>query len=79
MIILFIVLLAGFYWADYNSHSASEALVKFAPILLIVLLIFDLLSFRMGEYPAWWRSARTHSRDYGPRWTAVAATNEFSP
>ena len=44
-----------FQEADQPSHSASDTLLKFAPGAIAVLLFFDLLCFRTGEYPAWWR------------------------
>ena len=54
-----IILTAGlvffFQRVDQNSHSASDTLINFAPFAIVILLIFDLLCFRIGEYPTWWK------------------------
>ncbi|MBI3589040.1 MAG: hypothetical protein HY093_01320 [Candidatus Liptonbacteria bacterium] len=44
-----------FQKVDQNSHSASDTLLNFAPYAITILLVFDLLCFRIGEYPSWWR------------------------
>lgn len=44
-----------FIHADRTSHSASDTFLASAPGGIIVLLIIDLICFRTGEYPNWWR------------------------
>ncbi len=44
-----------FTLVDARSHSGSDTLMNFAPWAIILGLIFDLICFRTGEYPAWWR------------------------
>ncbi len=46
-----------FLKTDQNSHSISDTLINFAPWAIAILLIFDLLCFRLGEYPSWWRKS----------------------
>ena len=41
--------------ADAESHSISDTFFRMAPGVIVVLLIFDIISFRTGEYPAWWK------------------------
>ena len=41
--------------ADAELRSVSDAFFKIAPGVIVVLLIFDIISFRTGEYPAWWK------------------------
>ena len=57
--IVTIILLAGaiksFLLADLHSHSGSDTLIAFAPAAISLLLIFDLLCFRLGQYPWWWK------------------------
>lgn len=54
-----LVLLASLFFffakADQNSHSTSDTLINFTPYAVSILLIFDLLCFRMGEFPSWWK------------------------
>lgn len=40
---------------DQSSHSTSDKLLNFSPYALSIMLIFDLLCFRLGEYPSWWK------------------------
>ena len=54
-LILFAILMLIISYADAGSHSASDTLLKAAPGIIIVFLIFDIISFRTGEYPAWWK------------------------
>ena len=44
-----------FLSADRASHSVSDTFFAAAPGGIIVLLIVDLICFRTGEYPSWWR------------------------
>ncbi len=44
-----------FFRADSASHSVSDTFFGAAPGIVIVFLIFDLISFRTGEYPSWWK------------------------
>lgn len=48
-------LIASFIWADARAHSASDTLISFAAPAIVILVIFDLISFRTGEYPHWWK------------------------
>ncbi|TSC81817.1 MAG: Uncharacterized protein G01um101420_821 [Parcubacteria group bacterium Gr01-1014_20] len=52
------LLIFFFQKVDQNSHSVSDTLINFAPYAIAILLIFDLLCFRMGEYPSWWRKRK---------------------
>lgn len=54
-IILTFLFVKIFLIVDMNSHSVSDTLFAFAPWAMSILLIFDLLCFRTGEYPSWWR------------------------
>ncbi len=56
--ILTVFFIFFFLKADQGSHSISDTLFKFAPFGIAVLLIFDLLCFRIGEYPNWWNPVR---------------------
>ncbi len=57
--VITLILAAAFIFffvkADQSSHSASDTLFNFVPYGTAILLIFDLLCFRIGEYPSWWR------------------------
>ncbi|MEP7162239.1 MAG: hypothetical protein ABI747_00535 [Candidatus Moraniibacteriota bacterium] len=44
-----------FFLIDRESHSASDTLLAFAPWVIALFALFDLLCFRTGEYPSWWR------------------------
>ncbi len=55
-IFTFFALLFVLMLADATSHSISDTLISTAPSAIIILLIFDLISFRTGEYPHWWRN-----------------------
>jgi len=52
---LTVVFLAVFIAADRSSHSVSDTFYAAVLPEIIVLLIFDIVSFRTGEYPSWWR------------------------
>jgi len=54
-IILIFAFVKLFILVDRNSHSVSDTLIAFAPWAVAIFLLFDLLCFRFGEYPAWWR------------------------
>jgi len=42
-----------------RSHRAgSDTLISFAPWAISILIIFDFLCFRFGEYPSWWRKGK---------------------
>lgn len=49
--------LAGilFVFVDSRSHSVSDTLLNFAPWAIALMAVFDMLCFRHGEYPWWWR------------------------
>ena len=60
-ILFFTVGVALFRMIDATSHSGSDTLLGFAPWAIALLAIFDLISFRFGEYPSWWRQAKKKS------------------
>ena len=41
-----------------NSFSPMDAIVSGAPGIIIILFLFDLITFRTGEYPNWWKKRR---------------------
>lgn len=48
--------LAMTFWsADWNADSLREMLFGVALPTIIILLIFDIIAFRTGEYPSWWK------------------------
>ena len=53
--LFFAAAVSAFIAVDARSHSASDTLIGVAPTLIILMLIFDIISFRTGEYPSWWR------------------------
>lgn len=40
---------------DSRSHSLSDTLIGFAPWFIALGCVFDLLCFRRGLYPSWWK------------------------
>ncbi|RJQ29064.1 hypothetical protein C4571_02275 [Candidatus Parcubacteria bacterium] len=54
-IVLGAAFLGVFCYVDARSHSASDTFYGVALPWIIVLLIFDIVSFRTGEYPGWWK------------------------
>ena len=54
-LVLGAALIKIFVFIDANSHSGSDTLITFAPWAIAILLLFDLLCFRFGEYPSWWK------------------------
>lgn len=53
-LVLAAAFVAIFMAIDYTSHSASDTLIGFAPWGVLILVIFDFLCFRFGQYPSWW-------------------------
>lgn len=53
----FLLLIGGklFLIIDSRSHSVSDTLIGFAPWFIALACIFDLLCFRRGLYPSWWK------------------------
>jgi hypothetical protein len=49
------ILVVVFLFVDAQSHSASDTLYGIALPYIVVFLIFDIISFRKGEYPEWWK------------------------
>jgi hypothetical protein len=47
-----------FILIDATSHSGSDTLIRFTPWFVSLALIYDLLCFRRGLYPWWWRQRR---------------------
>ncbi len=54
-IFLFAMAAALFRFVDSRSSSVSDTFLGFAPWFIALALVFDLLCFRRGEYPSWWR------------------------
>ncbi len=54
-LILFGVAGIIFSFIDSRSHSGSDTLIAFAPWAIALMALFDMLCFRHGEYPSWWR------------------------
>lgn len=51
-----LVLLVFFFRiAEATAPSVADVFGVFAPKAIIILLIFDIISFRTGEYPKWWK------------------------
>jgi len=57
-IILILFAAVSFLFIDNRSHSSSDTILNFTPWAIIIMLIFDMLCFRFGEYPSWWKSNR---------------------
>jgi len=55
MVLTLVALGLVFFLVDRTSHSVSDTFYAFAPWAVIILLAFDLISFRTGEYPSWWK------------------------
>ncbi len=54
-LVTIIVLATIFVAVDQHSHSVSDTLIGIVLPWLVVLLIFDIISFRTGRYPSWWK------------------------
>lgn len=54
-LLLLIFVVHVFLYVDARSHSVSDTLIGFAPWAIATMALFDLLCFRLGEYPSWWR------------------------
>ncbi|MBU6371022.1 MAG: hypothetical protein KGH93_00360 [Patescibacteria group bacterium] len=46
------VMVRAVLWADH-THSASDTLIKLAPIFIIVTGLFLVICYRTGEAPGW--------------------------
>ncbi len=57
--ILFAIGVVMYRFVDSRSHSVSDTLLGFAPWFIAIASVFDLLCFRSGEYPSWWRRKKT--------------------
>lgn len=44
-----------FAWIESGSDSRMETVVSFLPWGIALMAVFDMLCFRHGEYPSWWR------------------------
>lgn len=53
--ILFGTAVVAFLFVDSRSHSGSDTLLGFAPWAIALMAVFDLLCFRFGLYPSWWK------------------------
>lgn len=54
-LIILLVAVKIFIIIDLTSSSGTDTLLRFAPWAIALMLFFDLLCFRFGEYPSWWR------------------------
>lgn len=45
-----------FSFIDEWSHSGSDTFFFFAPWAIALMALYDMLCFRHGEYPSWWRN-----------------------
>jgi hypothetical protein len=54
-LILSVLAVIIFTQIDTRSHSGSDTLINFAIPAIALMLLYDLLCFRTGEYPYWWR------------------------
>ncbi|MGB3073579.1 MAG: hypothetical protein WBP40_03540 [Candidatus Moraniibacteriota bacterium] len=60
-LLLLVMILSGvvlFRFIDAASHSTSDTLIGFAHWAVALLAFFDLLCFRLGEYPSWWKQGK---------------------
>jgi len=65
--ILFLGLFMGiFFVVDSRSHSGSDTLINFALPGVVVLLVFDIITLRTGEYPSWWKRRWGSEKDKTP-------------
>jgi hypothetical protein len=53
--VLFLLGIKIFLMIDSHSHSVSDTLIAFAPWFIALACVFDLLCFRRGLYPSWWK------------------------
>ncbi len=53
--LLVVIFVKIFMIIDLMSHSGSDTLISFAPWAIVIMLLFDFLCFRFGEYPSWWK------------------------
>jgi hypothetical protein len=56
-LILIMFLVKIFMLVDAHSHSNSDTIIGGTPWAIAIFMIYDLLCFRLGQYPAWWRRA----------------------
>jgi len=56
IVIFFLGLLyCKFVRIDSASHSVSDTLYEFAPWVVGIFLLFDVVTRIKGEYPFWWK------------------------
>ena len=48
---------------NLQPHSLNDLFFKTAPGIIVVFLIFDIISFRIGEYPAWWKKYHENNKN----------------
>ena len=56
------LLVSLFFFFESRSHSATDTLIALAPWMITILALFDLLCFRFGEYPSWWKRYQKHKK-----------------
>lgn len=55
-ITLLIFIVIGIYFfrrIDANSHSASDTLIGFAPIAIVLIILLVWICYKKGEKPRW--------------------------
>ncbi len=57
-IILFLLAIGAFIFICKNSTSLSDIFFDFGLVLISLLIIFDFLCFKFGEFPSWWRKMK---------------------
>lgn len=46
------------FWCEYIlTSSLYDAVTEFGPWGVIIMMIFDSLCFRRGQYPHWWKKS----------------------
>lgn len=52
--------IAGLIFSFINERTVTawETLVWFTPWAIALMAVFDMLCFRHGEYPSWWRKEK---------------------
>jgi len=53
-------LLYYFAFSFVMSTDVPSWILYFAPRAILVFLVFDLICFRTGEYPSWWKVHEKH-------------------
>ena len=62
-VILLMVAVAMFLFVKSRAQSFGDILFGFAPWCIALGAVFDLLCFRFGEYPSWWKDKNCWKKD----------------